>query len=69
MASPQKKLSSKVIGPGGIGCPCCGPAPGPTRKQLLRTIKRSEKQLAKKDIEQQLETLTNTNKEYDYELD
>jgi hypothetical protein len=35
-----------VIGPGGMNCTCCGPAPGDTRKRAMRTSKRREKREA-----------------------
>jgi len=44
------------IGPGGMNCACCGPAPGKDRKQTLRTSKRRERQAwkrqARKDANQ-----------------
>lgn len=37
------------IGPGGMGCACCGPAPGDTRKRAKRTWKRREKRDAMRE--------------------
>ena len=54
MATVAKKFGAHRIGPGGMKCACCGPAPGPTKKQLLRAFKRSEKQLAKLEIQKEL---------------
>lgn len=34
------------VGPGGMNCPCCGPAPGKKRKWFMRYWKRQERRLA-----------------------
>jgi len=43
------------IGPGGMNCPCCAPAPGSFRRQMLRTWKkkasREEMKIALADVE------------------
>lgn len=43
MESVYRKYLRKGTSPGGINCPCCGPAPGPKRKKFLRAAKRSFK--------------------------
>jgi hypothetical protein len=45
----EKKYGNKCMGPGGINCPCCGPAPK-HRKQFFRYIKRKVRQLSKKEM-------------------
>jgi hypothetical protein len=43
------------IGPGGMGCPCCFPAPGSRERKLeFRRAKLREKRLALKEAEQEL---------------
>ncbi len=37
-----------IMGPGGMRCSCCYPAPGKGRKVLERTFKRREKMNAMK---------------------
>ena len=32
----HRKVANKGIGPGGMNCPCCGPAKGKERKQFFR---------------------------------
>lgn len=49
-----KKLSR--YGPGGRNCTCCGPAPR-ERKTHDRTIKRKERQMVRKEIEQEIESI------------
>lgn len=41
----EKRFYAKCFscGPGGMKCPCCGPAPGKDRKAFLRRAKRSQK--------------------------
>lgn len=39
-----KKLHFKDVGPGGMKCPCCAPAPGKGRKKLRRAARRSLRQ-------------------------
>jgi len=43
------------IGPGGMGCPCCAPAPGKARKRALRTAKRREREAARKDARKEID--------------
>ncbi len=38
------------VGPGGMNCPCCGPAPGKDRKFHMRLWKRQERQSTIKEI-------------------
>ena len=38
------------VGPGGMNCTCCGPAPGKERKFYMRLWKRQERQSAIKEI-------------------
>jgi len=45
------KRHAPGLGPGGVRCPCCGPAPGKDRKRAKRAWKRSEKQAAKREAE------------------
>ena len=55
MSSHYKKVANNGgIGPGGINCPCCGPAPGKERKAFFRSGKRREKQKAAKETNQQI---------------
>lgn len=39
-----------IMGPGGMRCACCYPAPGKGRVKLERTFKRREKMNAKKTM-------------------
>lgn len=41
------------LGPGGMHCPCCGPAPGESKRKCLRTAKRRMRQAVKKEIEEE----------------
>ena len=41
------------IGPGGMRCACCGPAPGKCRKRARRSWKRSERQAVKREIKRE----------------
>ena len=41
------------IGPGGINCPCCAPAPGKARKMFLRAAKRAERDTMKRQLEKE----------------
>ena len=43
-----KKL--KNVGPGGMRCPCCGPAPK-HRKAFLRAVKRFQRAETRKEIQ------------------
>lgn len=43
------------VGPGGMNCTCCGPAPGKKRKWFMRLWKRQERREAEKQINRQLE--------------
>ena len=38
------------IGPGGMNCACCGPAPGKARKSAKRNWKRRERQATSREI-------------------
>jgi hypothetical protein len=40
-----------VVGPGGMNCTCCGPAPGKDRKAAMRTSKRREKRAAMREAQ------------------
>lgn len=44
-----------LVGPGGVKCACCFPAPGKSRKPIFREIKRKEQNLWRKEIEKELE--------------
>ena len=46
MTSAYKKYTSRDIGPGGLDCSCCGPAPGLSRKKWRRVAKKYEKRKA-----------------------
>ena len=37
------------LGPGGMGCTCCGPAPGKDRKHALRMAKKRERREAMRE--------------------
>jgi len=52
MASEEKKKSRAHIGPGGMNCACCGPAPGKERKAFFRTVKRGLKQVWRRRIQE-----------------
>lgn len=41
--------------PGGINCPCCGPAPGKERKRALRTARRRMKQVVRDEMYEELD--------------
>jgi len=41
------------IGPGGMKCACCAPAPGKPRKQARRLWKRREKREAMRELRNQ----------------
>ncbi len=43
------------FGPGGIRCPCCGPAPGQQRKKVLRAVKRAERATMQRQLNKDLE--------------
>lgn len=43
-----------VTGPGGINCPCCGPAPGKDRKSALRRAKRRSNREAMREARQEI---------------
>lgn len=43
------------VGPGGLNCHCCGPAPGKMRKWFFRLWKRQERREAQREVQQQLE--------------
>jgi hypothetical protein len=42
------------IGPGGMRCHCCGPAPGRDRKRAKRAWKRSERNTVKREIKREI---------------
>lgn len=44
----QYKRCAK-LGPGGMDCACCGPAPGKDRKRAKRVWKRRERRKAMKE--------------------
>lgn len=50
----ERKREQQGIGPGGMDCACCGPAPGDERKRWKRARKRSMKQEDKKRIREVL---------------
>lgn len=53
----EKKFISHRFGPGGLTCPCCGPAPGKHRREFVRMAKHAAKPMLRKDIEDQLNCL------------
>lgn len=55
--SYEKKRESKGIGPGGLNCVCCGPAPGPERTKWKRAQKRARKHEDKMKLREQLKYL------------
>ena len=43
------------VGPGGMNCSCCAPAPGPFRKQVLKTIRhRNNRTLDREEAQEYL---------------
>jgi len=44
------RMSCKECGPGGLKCPCCGPAPGKDRKRLRKRIRSRMKQQLREEI-------------------
>ena len=42
------------IGPYGMNCPCCGPAPGKVRKIYLKLWKKREKAISRKEYLKEL---------------
>jgi hypothetical protein len=46
--------NAKHLGPGGINCVCCGPAPGKERKAYMRACRRRLKAFFYKEIRQEL---------------
>ena len=46
--SNHKRIAA--IGPGGMNCACCGPAPGATRKAAKRNWKRRERQISSREL-------------------
>lgn len=46
------------IGPGGWDCACCAPEPGPARAFFLRKVKKYEKQIWKRELLKELETIS-----------
>lgn len=42
-----------LIGPGGMRCPCCAPAPGKARKMFLRAAKRTERATMRRRLEKE----------------
>jgi hypothetical protein len=53
--SDWKKASH--IGPGGMRCMCCGPAPGRDRVKTKRLWKHREKQMLKHEIKEELKEI------------
>lgn len=47
MSARYKRFCS--FGPGGLNCPCCGPAPGKNRKRELRLGKKRERREAMRE--------------------
>lgn len=43
-------------GPGGMNCPCCGPAPGKRRTEAKRIQKKRERRDARREIVNILDT-------------
>lgn len=55
--SYERKRECKGIGPGGIDCVCCGPAPGEERRKWKRAQKRARKHEDKLMIKKRLAEL------------
>ena len=49
MASLEKKIISKEIGPGGYKCTCCNEPPGKGRRQMCRRGRKRTERLALKE--------------------
>lgn len=45
------------VGPGGRKCSCCYPPPGKFRRMIEKKVKRTEKQIALKEFEVDLDEL------------
>lgn len=54
LALYKKIMNKSSIGPGGINCVCCGPAPGKERKKFFKTGRDKLKVETKKEIEESL---------------
>jgi len=61
MATIAKKYTLKNIGPGGMNCPCCGPAPG-KRKELFRSGKRKAARMVMTEAEAEAEFVLSVRK-------
>jgi len=55
MADFEKKFAQHRMGPGGLSCPCCGPAPGKYRREFLRAAKHAAKQVIEREIDTEIE--------------
>ena len=53
MSARANYKRTKKIGPGGIHCACCGPAPGKDRKKAKRAWKRSERRDALREAKKE----------------
>lgn len=51
MQNGKRKRKYLTTGPGGMTCPCCGPAPGKRKKEAIRTANKRERTEARKEIE------------------
>jgi hypothetical protein len=51
-----KRATQKEVGPGGMKCACCAPAPGKERKELKRRARRRMKQKFNSTIKKVVDT-------------
>jgi hypothetical protein len=53
--SDRKIANRGHIGPGGINCNCCGPAPGKLRTKFFRAGKKRLRNFWKKEIKKEID--------------
>ena len=53
----SKKVSNEKMGPGGMKCVCCGPAPGKPKRAFIRTAKRKLRAYFVKEVRNELKEL------------
>lgn len=51
MQNGKRKRKYLSVGPGGMRCACCGPAPGKTKRDAIRTANKRERTEARKEIQ------------------
>jgi len=50
-----KRAAHSELGPGGVKCPCCGPAPGKARDEFRRRARRRMKHELPRLLQPELE--------------